>query len=250
MRSTTRRLTAAAAVLLATTALAACGSDNGASTDPTTATAEETSKATEETEAAEEPSAEETTSAPAALETNYDATAVDFGEPGAVTPPGTPLAFGEPAWVNVTYQDADQVEQTGGVGVAVLEVRPLDPSLFDGYTNAEEFAGYTPYAIITQHTWLFDMPDEYTNHPTVALLPMKEDGSGAEYLTGQWGFGASSNCGLQFPEFDPETRTQVSCIVGLSQDLPVTTAQYNGESYSAIFATEGNQYVAAPLIWG
>lgn len=254
MRSTTQRLAAAAAALIAATALAACGSDGGgdSTTEPTTESSASAEETTEAPEATEEPTAEvteePTTEAPTALSVTYDVTPVDFGAPGDVTPPGTPLTKGQPAWLNQTVTVGEE-EITGGVGVTVLEVRELDPALFDQFNNAEEFAGYTPYAIITQHQWLYDVPEG--NKPTtIDLFPVKEDGSDTEYLTSGFSFNApGDSCGLLLPEYDPETRTLVSCFVGLTTDLPITTAKYNGEGYYSIIASSDNQYFAAPLLW-
>ncbi|WP_108718020.1 hypothetical protein [Miniimonas sp. S16] len=252
MRTTTSRLTAAAALVLATAALTACGGSDDTPVD-TPATSEEA--APEETaenvdaEASEEPS-EEPTEAPTVLSTAYDVQVADLGAPGDTTAPGTPLTFGQPAWVNhtVTYD----TETTVGVGLTVLEVRALDPSMFDSYSNAEEFAGYTPYAVVFQAQFLADAPEGY-DLEAPALFPIKEDGSNAEYLvSGMFTTAFSSagdECGLQLPPYDETTRTLVSCFVGLTKDLPIVGAKYDGEDYGAFIATEGNQYVSNPIVW-
>lgn len=247
----TRAMRAATAIALSAAVLTACSSDSG-SDEQTEAPAE-----TESTEAATEEEsavAEEESPSPAAtvIETEYDVNAVDFGAPGTTTPPGTALAFGQPAWLNntTTYYDEDSNEQTaeGGVGVSVLEVRALDAAMFEEYSNAEEFAGYTPYAIVIQFQWLYSLPDGEAPD-AVDLFPLKEDGSDAEYLTGSFGFGATNECGLLLPDYDPEANVAVTCMVGLSTDLPVTSAEYNGETYYSFVASSDNEYFSSPIIW-
>lgn len=128
-------------------------------------------------------------------------------------------------------------------------MQTLDTSIFDQYDNAEEFAGYTPYAIVFQQQWFYDVPEGF-DPMTTDLFPVKEDGADAEYLTGQFGFGAATNaCGLQLPEYDEDTKTLVSCIIGLSKDLPATTAKYNGETYTSVIVSADNTYFAQPLTW-
>lgn len=255
MRRISRPTTLTACALAAALTLSACGgSDDDASTGGTTFSSSTTDGADETTspDEAEDVSVEPTedpSPTPTLLEVEHDVAAVDFGAPGAVTAPGTPLAKGQPAWLNQTATYGDQ-ELTGPIGLSVLDVRALDASIFDQYSNAEEFAGYTPYAITVQQQWFYDVPADF-DPSTTDLFPLKEDGSDAEYLTGQFGFGATRNaCGLQLPEYDEETKTLVSCIVGLSTDLPVTTAQYNGERYTSIIASADNQYFNQPLSWG
>lgn len=256
MRSATRAATTSAA-LLAALLLASCGS-NGDSTDstPTTDDAAETAESTEaaetteETEPAEEPT-QEPSETPTVLSTNYAAEIVDFGEPGATTDPGAQLAFGQPAWINQTVTFGEE-EVTGGAGVSILDIQPLDASLFDQFRNAEEFEGFTPYAIIYQVQWLYDTPEGH-DPKGPALWPIKEDGSDANYLTSgivtTMFSSPGDDCGLQLPPYDEATRTLVTCFVGLSEDQPVVGALFNGESYGAMFATEGNPYVNSPISW-
>lgn len=199
------------------------------------------STSTSQESAAEEP--EDTT-----LDTEYDVQPVDFGTPGAVTGPGTTLPFGTPAWLNQTETIGDQ-EVSGGVGVAVLEIRELDTSIYNQFSNAEEFEAYTPYAVITQHQWLYDTPEGY-NPTTEDLFPIAADGTDTQYLTS--GFSLNSpgdNCGLLLPEYDEETRTLITCFVALAEAQPVTAAQYNGESYSSFIASSDNPYFPAPITW-
>lgn len=250
MRPITRPTTLAALSLAAVLTLSACSGGDDESTSPSFSAADATTdggEATTEDEATEDVVEEEPT--PTELAVDYDVAAVDFGAPGAVTGPGTPLTKGQPAWLNQTATYGEQ-ELTGPTAVSVLDVRALEPSIFDQYSNAEDFAGYTPYAITFQQQWFYDVPAEY-DPTTLDLFPIKEDGSDAEYLTGQFGFGAATNsCGLQLPEYDEETKTLVSCIIGLSKDLPVTSATYNGETYTSIIASADNAYFNQPLSWG
>ena len=185
---------------------------------------------------------------PEPLPVDYAVEAVDFGEPGAVTPPGTALPFGTPAWLNQTVT-VDGADVTGGVGVSVLEVRELDASVFDQFSNADEFAGYTPYAIITQHQWLYDVP-EGSDPETLDLFPLTQDGADANYLTSGFSFNSpGDSCGLALPEYDEEDRVLVSCFVALSQSVPVTSAEYNGEGYHSIVASSENAYIPPPVTW-
>lgn len=183
------------------------------------------------------------------LAVDYEVDAVDFGAPGAVTAPGTALGLGQAAWLNQTETYGDQ-EVSGGVGVAVLQVSELDASLFDQFSNAEEFEGYTPYAVITQHQWLYDTPEGY-DPATVDLFPLDATGADPEYLTS--GFSLNSpgdSCGLLLPEYDEEARVLVSCFVALAKDgAVVTAAEYNGESYQSFMASSDNPYFPAPVTW-
>lgn len=254
MRPISRPATLTALALATALSLTACGGDDsGSDATPFSAGADSTSETTTETDSADAETTEaevteEPTSEPTQLEVEYDVAAVEFGEPGALTNPGTPLAKGEPAWLNQTATYVDQ-EVTGPVGLSVLDVRALDASIFDQYSNAADFAEYTPYAITFQQQWFYDIP-EGSDPVTTDLFPLMEDGTDAEYLTGQFGFGAAKNtCGLQLPEYDEETKTLVSCIIGLSKDQPITTAMYNGESYMSFMASPDNAYFTQPLSW-
>lgn len=249
-----RAVKAASALLVAAGVLTACsnGGDSAESTESSQA-AEATDAATVEEQESSTPEPEESSSpAATSVATEYDVNAVDFGAPGTTTPPGTVLGMGQAAWLNnsTTYYDEESNEQTaeGGLGVSILEVRALDPSLFDRFSNAADFAGYTPYAIVVQFQWLYTLPNGEAPQG-LDLFPLKEDGSDAEYLTGSYGFGASNECGLLLPEYDPTTNIAVTCIVGLSQDLPVTTAEYNGETYFSVIAGSDNQYFPNPVTW-
>jgi hypothetical protein len=260
MRSTPHPTRLIALVLAAVLGLTACG-DDGTPAPADHATSESpTATATPEPDDldVDEAGREETDldpsdlddESPALLETEYAVEAVDFGEPGAVTAPGTPLSMGEPAWLNQTVRYGTD-EVTGPAGLTVLDIRELDPSVFDSYDNAEDFADKTPYAILFQQQWLYDIPED-RDPQTLALFPMLEDGSDAEYVTagGGLGFGRATNtCGLQLPEYDEETKTLVSCFIGLGTDLPVTTAVYNGEGYASFVVSPDNPYFAQPLVW-
>jgi hypothetical protein len=219
--------------------LAGCsGGDDGATTPESGAGAEASSGASEGTERGD-----------GALPVEYEVSPVDFGPAGAVTPPGTALAVGQPAWLNQTVTFGED-EVTGGVGVSVLAVRKLDPAIFEQFSNADEFAQYTPYAVVTQQQWLYDVPADYSPE-TVDLFPIAEDGSDAEYLTS--GFSLNSpgdSCGLLLPEYDEENQILISCFVALSErDLRVTSAEYNGESYQSFLASSDNAYFPAPVTW-
>lgn len=233
--TTTRRL--AGAALLLPLLLAGCG---GASEEPTTdadAGAEET-ETTEVAEEATEPAAD------------VDYAAVDLGEPGEPTEPGTDLAFGEAAWVERPVDAADEESPTALVGVSVLDVVEGDPALFDTYSNAEEFDGYTPYLVVTQYQWT-EAPVDGEDPPTVDLFPLAEDGTDLEYLTS--GFspfsGATDECGLTLPEYDAEAMQALSCFVGLSTDAPVAVVEFNGEDYGTMFADAENAYFESPITW-
>ena len=181
-------------------------------------------------------------------EESYDYEPVDFGAPGEVTVPGTALALGEPAWLEHTFS-GDSGDYTGVQGVSVLDIVAGDASMFDDYSNAEEFEGYTPYLIVTQFQFAADVPE---SPATVDLFPMLADGSDAEWLTS--GVitlaGPGDECGLNLPDYDEENHTLLQCFVGLSNtDHPVASAEYIAESYTAMFATEGNEYLESPVSW-
>ena len=181
-------------------------------------------------------------------EESYDYEPVDFGAPGEVTEPGTSLAFGEPAWLEHTFT-GDSGDYTGVQGVSVLDITEGDASMFEEYANAEEFEGYTPYLIVTQHQFADDVPEAPA---TVDLFPMLADGSDAEWLTSGpiTLAGPGDECGLNLPDYDEENHLLLQCFVGLgSNDQVVASAQYFAESYTAMVATEGNEYLEAPVSW-
>ncbi|WP_263119622.1 hypothetical protein [Cellulomonas sp. RIT-PI-Y] len=236
MRPLSRAVPAVLALALVLTGCSATSSGNKKD-DPR----DQSTTASQDSTAEEDP--EDTT-----LDTDYDVQAVDFGAPGAVTGPGTTLPFGTPAWLNQTETFGEQ-EVSGGVGVAVLEIRELDKSIYNQFSNAEEFEAYTPYAVITQHQWLYDTPEGY-DPTTVDLFPIAADGTDTQYLTSGFSFNSpGDNCGLLLPEYDEETRTSVSCFVALAEAQPVTAAEYNGESYSSFIASSDNPYFPAPITW-
>lgn len=223
-----------AAALVLALGLAGCSSDEPTSKDKDRSAGASAAPAPEQT---------------GPLAVDYEVDAVDFGAPGAVTAPGTALGLGQPAWLNQTETYGDQ-EVSGGVGVAVLQVSELDASLFDQFSNADEFEGYTPYAVITQHQWLYDTPEGY-DPTTVDLFPLDATGADTEYLTS--GFSLNSpgdSCGLLLPEYDEDARVLVSCFVALAKDgAVVTSAEYNGESYQSFIASSDNPYFPAPVTW-
>lgn len=239
MRSTTTTRRLAGAALLLPLLLVGCAGEDPTTDAGTEDTAPEGSEETSET-------VEETTE-PAA---DVDYAAVDLGEPGDPTEPGTDLAFGEAAWVERPVDPADEESETTLVGVSVLDVVEGDPALFQSYSNAEEFDGYTPYLVVTQYRWT-DAPVEGEDPAGVDLFPLAEDGTDLEYLTS--GFspfsGATDECGLTLPEYDAEAMQAVSCFVGLTTDEPVAVVEFNGEDYGAMFADAENEYFESPITW-
>jgi hypothetical protein len=231
---------ASAAAVAGALLLAGCGGGDtdepDAGTDPTV-----------EDVAADEPTEEETTEEP---ESTFDVDAVDFGEPGAVTAPGTALTMGQVAWVERTVTFTDDTEVTGTQGISVLQIIESDASLFEQYSNADEFADYVPYLIVTQQQWIGEVPAD-ENPPSADLFPLLADGADAEYLTTQFSFNSPGDaCGLELPPFDEATNTAVSCFVGLSNSgQPVSGVEYNGESYYSFVATPGNLYLESPIVW-
>ncbi|MFV0425876.1 MAG: hypothetical protein ACK5KU_02440 [Beutenbergiaceae bacterium] len=185
---------------------------------------------------------------------DYDYEPIDFGAVGDVTPPGTELSFGDIAWVDKTStvidENGDEVELSGMIGITVHDVVAGEPSFFDQYSNSSDFEGYTPYFIVIQYQWDYEIP-ENTSPPLLALFPMSADGEDLEFLTGAvWSVSATSDeCGISLPEYDPETQVGMRCVVGLSTDKPVEMLAYNGESYSAMVGTPGNEYLEAPVLW-
>jgi len=183
-------------------------------------------------------------------EESYDYEPIDLGAPGDVTEPGTTLAFGEPAWLEHTFSTGTE-DYTGVQGVTVLDVAAGDASMFEEYANAEEFDGYTPYLVVTQHQFAEDLPAD-VDPDTVDLFPMLADGTDAEWLTSGYVTlaGPGDECGLDLPDYDEETRTLLQCFVALSStDEAVTAAEYLAEDYTAMMATEGNEYLEAPVTW-
>ena len=234
MPTTTRRTVLPAVILAAVLAVSACGGEaQGSDSQPASTVTTQP--------ALPLPTGDAPITPPAPA-----ITAVDFGAPGEITRPGTPLLKGEPAWLS---QSATDPEVTDTVGISVLDVRPLDAAMFESFSNPETFAGYTPYAITFQQQWLGDTP-EGIDPVVLDLFPIKQDGSTGEYLTNQFAFGASENaCGLALPAYDAATKTLVTCFVGLSKDSPIVAARFNGETHSATVANPANDYFNSPLTW-
>lgn len=230
-------LAASGAIVLSVLLAGCSGGDDDAPTDVRTGSSADAS------------AAEGSERGDGALPVAHEVEAVDFGTPAAVTPPGTALTVGQPAWLNQTVTFGEE-EVTGGVGVSVLAVRKLDPAIFDQFSNADEFAAYTPYAVVTQQQWLYDVPAG-SSPQTVDLFPIAEDGTDAQYLTS--GFSLNSpgdSCGLLLPEYDEEQQILISCFVALAEEgVRVTSAEYNGETYQSFMASADNPYFPAPVTW-
>lgn len=243
MRTTTPRA-AVIATVLAAIATAGCTVTLSAGSSTPSRTTDSAAPATTPGQTTTPDATEPTSTSPAAL------TAIDFGEPGASTEPGTVLTRGEPGWFTQT-RTIDGEEISGTIGVTLVDIRELDPEIYEVTNDPGAFSGYTPYAVVIQYSWYFDLPAGADHQLPQGLYPLFDDGSSAPFISeGTAGttplLGA---CGLDLPEYDAVNQTLVGCIVGLSQDAPVTGLKWVGEDYGYTEITPGNPYVEAPVRW-
>lgn len=186
------------------------------------------------------------TDAPAAADGSYQA--IDLGEPPAdMTAPGTQLEVGTGAWVEVSITEDDETVTTQPFGLVVLDIVEGDPSLFDQFDNADEFAGDVPYFIVTQQTRPQQAgSDEVTKE---SLWPVLADGGSADLLT-QYGVMTSGLCDYELPELDTTTGTTVECVVALgTPENPVTEVHYDGLGQYTMFYDETDIYAENPIVW-
>lgn len=181
---------------------------------------------------------EDVQTAPEGVETVVDA--ATFSEPVA-TEPGTPLAFGDPAWI----PGNDEATGDTFIGVAVLDIVEGDPSFFEIFDNADEFEGYTPYYVFVQRKYV----SEEQNFDAT-IWPMLADGTDASVIqTTNYGLGTNTACGdFAVPEVDD--LEEIECFVAASNDgQPVTSARYDSAGQFTFVAPTSNPYWNAPLIW-
>ena len=131
------------------------------------------------------------------------------------------------------------------VGTTVREVRELDPSSIEGFEDEPDFAGMTPYAIVTQ----FDY-DGGTSY--IDVLPIDESGETAGWVAnsiGNTAMGDADACGIVLPEEDSQSIAELECFVALADGSPVVGAVYNGTPRTATFPIEDHPFAAAPITW-
>lgn len=173
-----------------------------------------------------------------------DVVAVDFGDvetaPGNVT-----LALGEAAGITKS-----NFEGTPSATVSLLEIVEGDPAIFEEWgEDGEQFEGLVPFYLVIQVTRDSD------DHVEYAVYPVSETGQPTEYVVSTFGSGGlasgTAECPLTLPEHDPETRTELTCVIGLAANgEKIVGGVYNGGSYTG-FEVAGSDpdYGTAPIQW-
>lgn len=194
---------------------------------------------------------------------SYDIEAIDLGEPGEVTAPGTTLALDEPAWIEADVYRGDSGEPTTElVGFTVRDIIEREPSVWDQFSNAEDFAGDVPWAIIVQQTFTgepFEAESwvEGADVETESVWPLLANGDSGELLYIQFRDDEEIQeaCGLSIPSYDKETNTAMRCLLAAAPEgQEVVGAMYDSESAGGLSiptlpGEEGNPYLEQPLIW-
>lgn len=279
MKRTTHRTNRRSAGLIAIAAastliLAACGGEDDAPEEDTSAeeTVEE-QPAEEETEAPAEDTEEETAeeddaageadtetedteSDDAAAETaEADDAAAETQAPAAggsadveVTAPGTELAFGEPAVLHAQErEEGDEYYAFGYIESSVTEIVQGDASFFEQFDDVEEYAGMTPYFIMSEHEVLYAEGDEGATNIEPGFEGVLDDGSPAQGLivisTG------IAECPNEFFEDFVVGATATTCNVALAEEGQEVT----GAAWTGVREIDGgydeNDYLEAPILW-
>ncbi|WP_345800953.1 hypothetical protein AAIB33_16015 [Microbacterium sp. AZCO] len=173
-------------------------------------------------------------SSPSEAEPEYDV--IDVGSaPAEATAPGTTLKIGETAWI--LDEDSGQL-----VGTTVREVRELDPDAIEGFADNDDFAGYTPYAVVTQ--------SDADQVSPIDVLPIDEAGETTSWMgstIGNAAMGDADACGIALPE--STSTVSLQCFVALSKTGPVVGAVYNGSERDDFFADSDHPFAATPITW-
>ncbi|USQ80974.1 hypothetical protein [Ornithinimicrobium faecis] len=266
---------AAAAALV----LTACGGEDEAPADETSAeeTVEETTEETEETaddaveteapaeddpatetEAPAEDDAATETQAPAddaAEETAGDeAGATEAPAAGGAagdfetTAPGTEFAFGEPAVLHAQErEEGEEYYAFGYIESSVTEIVAGDASFFEQFDDVEEYEGMTPYFIMSEHEVLSAEGDEGATNIEPGFEGVLDDGSPAQGLivisTG------IAECPNEYFEDFVAGATATTCNVALAPEGQEVT----GAAWTGVREIDGgydeNAYLEAPVMW-
>lgn len=192
--------------------------------------------------------------------------ALDLGEEGEITEPGTELSFGEPAWIEAEVErDGETTTET--IGFTVRAVIERDRSLWDEFDNADEFADEVPWAIIVEQKFTGEPYDtglfgqgwfgtgEYPT--TESAWPLTADDQTAELVYMQLGSSTEIGkaCGVSLPTYDAETNTVMQCLLAVvPEGQELAGALFDGtEASTANQLTQSdpdeNPYFENPVVW-
>lgn len=218
MGRSTRRL--AAVSLVATLAMAGCGSD-ASDDEPEPSPSPETSEPTED--------------APASSE---------------VAQPGTEVQVGETATTHVqALEEGDEFYGFATVGTTVTDVAAGDPALFEQADNAADFAGLTPWYVSAEHEWL-----TFEGEPNANMVPplVGFNSSGGEVspvINSTWSAGIPG-CEPDIPDAKQAGETATSCLVlAVPEGESVASVGWRGDDYADGIGSDENPYEDDPVLW-
>ena len=195
---------------------------------------------------------------------SYDIEAIDLGEQGEITAPGTTLAMDEPAWIEAEVYRGESGDEptTEVVGLTVRDIIEREPSVWEQFSNAEEFEGDVPWAIIIQQTFTgepFEAESwvEGADVDTESVWPMLDNGESADllYIQFQDDEAIQEACGISIPSYDQETNTAMRCLLAAAPEgQDVVGALYDSESAGGLSVPtlpgeDVNLYLEQPLVW-
>ena len=185
-------------------------------------------------------------------EPQSDVASIEMGEPQSdATAPAAQLSFGEVGWFEAPQGPDDS---PGLVGLAVLELEQQDAATFwdeQFGSDADEFAGLTPYTVVTQTDFTANPVPEsyYPNEPQV--VGVYPDGTFSQYAVTSGG-GYGNDCGLTLPEwdvYDEEQTTLLSCyVLGAVEGQTITSLAYTGATLTQL-STGSGPYWEQPVTW-
>ncbi|HRW19908.1 MAG TPA: hypothetical protein P5181_13800 [Dermatophilaceae bacterium] len=234
-RTSALALAAGAVALLPLSACTFLGGNNP--TPTTTAASQPTTQAT--TTSARTTSAAPTTAAG----TGTSGRAVEVGDPTqAITPPGTKLKLGEPAYLKVeSGKPTDEYYTVAIVKVSVVEIRKGTNADFSQLKNASEFAGLTPFYLeSTEEVVYFSSVGKYGSPDSISLDPVGGPGARvANIISFGGGIGNCKSTTYERPIVAGATRKP--CTVTAAKTGEVIGASYDGSSSS--------DYHKSPVTW-
>ncbi|MCK0111020.1 hypothetical protein MWU75_02545 [Ornithinimicrobium sp. F0845] len=262
-RTTRRSLGLVSAAAAAALVLTACGGEEEPAEETSAEeTVEETQETADdssetgapaddvatETEPAVVDEAEETeTPADAAVETETPAAAGAAGD-FETAAPGTELAFGEPAVLHTQQrEEGEEFYAFGYVESRVTEIVKGDASFFDQFQDADDYAGLTPYFIMSEHEVLFAEGDEGVTNLEPGFDGILDDGTPAQGLivisTG------IAECPNEYFDDFVTGATATTCNVSLAPEGQEVT----GAVWTGVREIDGgfgeNSYLEEPVTW-
>jgi hypothetical protein len=158
----------------------------------------------------------------------------------AITAPGTALAFGEPAYLEIEKGDkGSKYWSRSIVKVTVVEIRKGSEADLAKLENAAKFKGYTPYYIESENEIVFFEGARYSL-PRVDLDPVGTGRTGSMFSIGGFEACKSSNFDTGVSPIGAKSKP---CDIGVGVNGGVVTgARFDGESSS--------DYAKKSVTWG